>query len=454
MWVEKLTLENIKCFEKCEVPFGTDKKPYKWVTLLGENGGGKSTALQALALLLAGPEGASLLLRRPEGWLRDEFRLGKIGVRIRQGKNDPGQFGNEKIHKTFAYNYLITGSQRLVIGEKDKKTYTEPTILEGEDDKLSLSWLRENALLPKGNGWFAAGYGAFRRLTRKGGQIIVPSLQTPLRYTNFLTQFEEDEPLTAFEQWLVFLDYRISKNSETGKVAERQRRIGIDAINKLLPEGSSFEKIDENGRIWFNVDGVNVPTLALSDGYRSILALSGDLVWRLIEAFPESKKPLEEEGVVLIDELDIHLHPTWQRNIAQWLQSVFPNIQFIVATHSPLIAAGAGKDAIAYRIFKNETGEGKIEKIEDQLAFKDVDSILLSRAFGLVSTFSPEAEKTMENYLFLKDKSQKSSEEQEHFKQLKPLAAEMLKSNPIVELNEDEILKQEMMDYVKKSLAK
>ena len=453
MWVQELTLENIKCFENCTIPFGTAKKPYKWVTLLGENGGGKSSALQALALLLAGPEGASLLLRRPEGWLRDENRLGKIGVSIHQGKQDPGKFGTDRISTIFTYNYLLTGSQRLVVGGKDEKTYTEPTILEGGKNKR-FSWLRENALLPKGNGWFAAGYGAFRRLTRKGGQIIVPSLQTPLRYTNFLTQFEEDEPLTAFEQWLVFLDYRISKNSETGKIAANQLKMGIEAINKLLPEGSSFEKIDENGRVWFNVDGASVTTLALSDGYRSVLALAGDLVWRLIEAFPDSKKPLEQEGVVLIDELDIHLHPTWQRNIAQWLQNVFPNIQFIVATHSPLIAAGAGKDAVAYRVFKNEMGNSSIEKIEDQLTFKDVDSILLSRAFGLVSTFSPEAEETMETYLFLKDKTPKTAVEQAHFNQIQPFAAEMLKSSPSILDDSTDDLKQEMLNYIKTSLAK
>lgn len=450
MWVEKLTLNNIKCFPQGEIELGTSKRPYRWVTLLGENGGGKSTALQALALLLAGPEGASLLLKRPDGWLRDETTLGRIGAVIHQGANDPGQHGNKKIRSAFSFNYLITGTKPLKTGGK---TYTEPTILEGEDAKKNLSWLRENALLPKGDGWFAAGYGAFRRLTRKGGQIIVPSLQTPLRYTNFSTQFEEDEPLTAFEQWLVFLDYRISKNSETGKMAERQRQMGIEAINQLLPPGSTFEKIDENGRIWFSVDGVSVPTLALSDGYRSVLALAGDLVWRLIEAFPDSSNPLEEEGVVLIDELDIHLHPTWQRYIAQWLQSVFPNLQFIVATHSPLIVAGAGRDAVAYRIFKNDVGEGKIERIEDKLAFKDVDSILKSRAFGLVSTFSPEAEQTMEQYMVLKDKADKTPNEKKHLKALGPLAAMMLEM-PSAPKDDEALLRAEMIQYIKKSLAK
>jgi predicted ATP-binding protein involved in virulence len=447
MWVEKLTLENIKCFDNCEIVFGTANSRYKWVTLLGENGGGKSTALQAL--LLAGPEGATKLLNSPQGWLRDESNVGKISVKIHQDKKDPGKFGDKKVTKAFAYNYLITGSQAV---EVSKKIFTEPTILEGELQVRHLSWLRENALLPKGKGWFAAGYGAFRRLTRKSGQIIVPSLQTPLRYTNFSTQFEEDEPLTSFEQWLVYLDYRISKNSEIGKIAAQQREIGIKAINKLLPESNSYEKIDDNGRIWFNVNGVSVMTLSLSDGYRSILALAGDLIWRLIEAFPESKDPLKEEGIVLIDELDIHLHPTWQRVIPSWLQSVFPNIQFIVATHSPLIAAGAGKDAVTYRVFKAENGNTAVEKIEN-VAFQDVDSILQSRAFGLISTYSPDAEIAMAAYLQLKNKPNRNTQEETKLKELQPLAATILSSPPQKQSKEDADLHQEVMDYVKKHLA-
>jgi predicted ATPase len=450
MWVEKLTLENIKCFDNCEMVFGTAKSRYKWVTLLGENGGGKSTALQALGLLLAGPEGATQLLSRPSGWLKDESKVGKIGITIHQDKQDPGSFKVQKHEqKDFYYNYFITGTQRLNISNK---IYTEPIILEGNIGKNRLSWLRQNALLPKGEGWFAAGYGAFRRLTRKSGHIL-PSLQAPLRYTNFSTQFEEDEPLTSFEQWLVFLDYRISKNSETGKLAEKQRDIGIKAIDQLLPEGSSFEKIDDNGRIWFTVNGVSVMTLSLSDGYRSILALAGDLVWRLIEAFPRSKDPLKEEGVVLIDELDIHLHPTWQRVIPSWLQSVFPNIQFIVATHSPLIAAGAGKDAVTYRVFKAENGDTTVEKIKN-IAFQDVDSILQSPAFGMVSTYSPDAEQAMDTYLNLKDKPNKNAEDERQLKQLQPIATEILTSVPSRQSDEDIRLQQEVMEYIKKNLAK
>ncbi|MBD1393829.1 AAA family ATPase [Mucilaginibacter glaciei] len=396
MWVEEITLDNIKCFDKQYIRLGTTKECFPWITLLGENGTGKSTVLQALALLIAGPEGAKQLLTRPEGWLKTESIPGKISIKIHQSENDPAQFGARKERKQFSYTFYVTGNQKLTI---NNKVFTEPVIAEDTNNRI-LPWLRENALLPKGKGWFGAGYGAFRRLTREN-RILVPALQTPLRYTNFFTQFREDRALEAFETWMVYLDYRISK-SKDDKIAIRQKEWGIKAINSLLPEGNEFDSIDENGKIWFKVQGSKVSTVALSDGFRSILALAGDLIWRLIEAFPESDNPLHEVGIVLIDELDIHLHPTWQRTIAGWLRATFPKIQFIMATHSPLIVAGAGEDAITYRFFRKNNNI-EVELIKNIHAWS-VDKILQSEAFGLVSTFSPETQKNIDKYYSLKKK--------------------------------------------------
>ena len=344
MWVEELTLQNIKCFDGKPIRFskpGTKDQPYPWITFLSENGGGKSTALQALALLLAGPESVQKLLPRPLAWLRDEGRAGLISTRIHQGETDPGKFGEKQVTRAFGYSFHITGSKPVEIRGR---RYNEPSIVENVEKRLS--WLRQNAFTSTGGGWFAVGYGAFRRLTRSS-QIIVPSLEPQARFTNFITQFNEEDPLSAFERWMVYLDYRISKSND--QEALRQNDLGISAINQLLPEGVDFACITEEGRICFNINGTVVPTTALSDGYRSVLALAGDLVWRLLLSFPQSSNPLGEEGVVLIDELDIHLHPIWQRQIAGWLRAQFPKIQFIVATHSPFIAAGVGPDALTLK---------------------------------------------------------------------------------------------------------
>ncbi len=384
MWVEELTLENIRCFEKATLKFSKKEQPYRWITFLGENGGGKSTALQALGLLLAGPEGA-VQLTRPLGWVRDEEQPGKISTRIHQGDHDPGKYGGEKrVDRAFRYTYFMTGSQPVKIRGKQ---FTEPTIVENKEKRLT--WLRQNALTSKGKGWFAVGYGPFRRLTRSN-QILIPSLESPSRIHNFSTLFDEEHPLATFERWMVYLDYRIIKSHDLE--AKRQKELGVAAINKVLPEGVNFDSVTPEGRILFEIAGRKVSSIALSDGYRSVLALAGDLVWRLLLAFPDSDNPLEEEGVVLIDELDIHLHPIWQREIAVRLQEQFPHLQFFVATHSPLIAAGAGIDALTYRLTFHD-GKTIVEKI-DNFASLNVDRILQSDAFGLVSPFSKQTQAT------------------------------------------------------------
>lgn len=385
MRLTELSLENIKCFESVRLKL--DQK-HRWFTLLSPNAGGKSTLLQAAAVMLAGPEAVRQLYPRPEGWVRDPSQVGKVGAKLFQGPHDPGKYGGDE-RETHYFGYT---THVVPPGVKHRnRMYNEPTFEENPEARLT--WLRNNAFLSKGIGWFAVGYGAFRRLTRSS-QIIIPSLEPQARFTNFLTQFNEDEPLSAFERWMVYLDYRISKDKDPSATARRD--LGINAINQLLPNGVRFDSINAEGRILFDVNGSKVPTIGLSDGYRSVLALAGDLVWRLIQAFPDSMNPLHEEGVVLIDELDIHLHPIWQRDIAGWLLKQFPQLQFIVATHSPLVAAGAGEEAVTMRL-THQQGKSTIETLPS-IAAMNVDRLLQSEAFGLVSPYSPQTQGKLDRY--------------------------------------------------------
>lgn len=414
MWIEEFSLENIRCFEKISLKFGSKSSRYPWVTLLSENGNGKSTILQSIGLMLAGPEYSAQLLPRPLGWLKNESQPGKISIRVHKDECDSGEYGVEKRRTAFGYSMHVTGTEKVSIRNK---IFSEPGFHESPDKILS--WLRQNAFSSGNSGWFGVGYGAFRRLTRVH-QIIVPSLQPQARATNFITQFKEDEGLASFERWMIFLDYQKAKSqkekSDNGK-AKDMFELGISAINALLPSGVKFNSIDSNGLIFFDVNGEKVPTISLSDGYRSVLALGGDLVWRLITSFPDSANPLHERGVVLIDELDIHLHPSWQRQIAGWLRRQFPNLQFIVTTHSPFVAAGAGEDAITYKLNLPE-GAASISMAQDLFAMS-ADDILKSDAFGMLSTFSPQTQEKLDRYetLYALGGVRKSSEERE-FRQL------------------------------------
>jgi energy-coupling factor transporter ATP-binding protein EcfA2 len=391
MWVQKLTLKNIKCFQDTEVVFTHGGERRSWITLLGENGVGKSVILQALGLLLAGPEAAKALLPRPTGWVGNVAQPGQLSIVIHQEEQDPGIFGEEKARRAFSYTYHVAGDQPVQIGSK---TCTEPAIL--EKPSTMLRWLKTHVFAAASpGGWFAAGYGAFRRLAGVS-QAWLPNLEPPTRASNFQAQFDEDRALSSFERWLVDLDSRQAQDPQDVS-ARRMREIGARAITRLLPGTVNIAEVTAAGLILLEVNGKRVPTSGLSDGFRNVIALSGDLIWRLLQAFPDLDDPTQAPGVVLIDEPDIHLHPVWQREIAGWLRAVFPHLQFIVATHSPFVAMGAGEDTLTLRLEAAADGGIRITESPDLSAY-DVDRALRSPAFGLPSTFSPQTESRMREY--------------------------------------------------------
>ncbi len=417
MWIEEVTLENVKCFQSQTIQLGDKKeKAFQWVTFLGENGTGKTTVLQAIGLLLAGPEGANKLCS-PDDWITESGKFGQIGLRLH--RNDGDKLSDRSPSKNiFEYAYFVVGLGKTSIHGRD---YYEPTFAISHQIEEMMASLRASAFLPEGKGWFGAGYGAFRRLAdTKGG--LVPREQVPMRHTNFLSQFRSDMPLEAFETWMVFLDYQITKTDKP--LAKKQFELGKKAINSLLPAGYRLLGVDENGRMRFQSPQKEIGIGSLSDGLRSVLSFAGDLIYRMMHAFPDSKSPLEARGIVLIDELDIHLHPSWQRSMPGFLRRTFPNIQFIVATHSPVIAAGAGSDAVTYRFCKTE-GDVKVERISNIFA-QSVDDILRSPAFGLVSEFSEETQAQIDTYYALKRKPSLNAAEQKELEATYPFVREAL----------------------------
>ena len=167
---------------------------------------------------------------------------------------------------------------------------------------------------------------------------------------------------------MVFLDYRIAKNPDDSK-SKHMMKLGKESIIELLPGNINFDQVTNDGIILFSLENQLIPITQLSDGFRSIIALVGDLIWRLFQTFSHLETdPRQASGIVLIDELDIHLHPVWQRLIAKKLRTVFPNLQFFVATHSPFVAAGAGDDALTLTV-KMINGEVQIEAVENIAAY-------------------------------------------------------------------------------------
>ena len=190
--------------------------------------------------------------------------------------------------------------------------------------------------------------------------------------TGYLTLFSGEYDLKSPTKWLQYLDY--SEQKENNNV------ITVAEAKKLLQEllNSDIE-IDINpDKVTFKEKKSEVSFEQLSAGYRGVITIICDMIARLSE-----KQQVEHikdfQGVVLIDEVELHLHPKWQYSFMNKLRDIFPLIQFIVTTHSPTVLLGAGMEAVYYQIYKDDG----VVKISEQKEVKnDFLNDIQSTVFG------------------------------------------------------------------------
>lgn len=140
----------------------------------------------------------------------------------------------------------------------------------------------------------------------------------------------------------------------------------LDSVKKamlVMLDGCTNLRVARKPRLEMKVDknGVGLNVSQLSDGEKCTMALFGDLARRLTIANPNLDNPLLGEGVVLIDEIELHMHPFWQRNVVGKLRETFPNIQFIITTHSPIVLSEIDDEFNIYFLQNKEASSEVIE---------------------------------------------------------------------------------------------
>jgi len=127
-----------------------------------------------------------------------------------------------------------------------------------------------------------------------------------------------------------------------------------------------------------------VPFQSLSDGYRAFIGWVADLLYHLCFGCPSGKKLVDNHGIVLVDEVDLHLHPKWQMSVVETVAKSLPRMQFVMTSHSPLIAGSLERtNVIRLRVSGSRS---YVQRAEDNVHGLDADQILLSKLFGLTST--------------------------------------------------------------------
>ena len=359
MKIAQFSIRNYKCIKDLSVDCrGEDGETRQWTVLLGENNTGKTNVLRALALL------------RPK--------------------------------KT---------SYRTELDPVFKEVYMPVGVLETSDVTVISSVSGERwGFAPEGRSYSIEpfdlhlyGYGVSRYPARTA---LSEREGNPTE-----TLFNSNARLSDFQEWLLQLDY--SQKSGSEKSRKRLEKMHDLVSSDLFPGVTDFAfKKDSNNEhvmVVFTAgkDG-DVRFEELGFGYQTSLTWLADLCKRMFELYPESENPLHEEAVVLVDEIDLHLHPKWQRDIVPTLSKVFPRVQFIVTTHSPHVLQSMA-DVNLYVLRRDETsGEIEVERsdVTDFTGWtvEEILSETMELKDGVRSVVYNEKKRAFENALKAKDR--------------------------------------------------
>jgi predicted ATP-binding protein involved in virulence len=215
-----------------------------------------------------------------------------------------------------------------------------------------------------------------------------------------VTLFREDASLAEGVQMLRNV-YLRRLESRPG-AAELEKGMIALLNDGLLPGGLQVLKIDGEALWVRGQDGVTLPLSSISDGYRATVALVLDLLYQMsrffpdfhIEEAPDGSPLVPYSGVVLIDELELHLHPSWQQTLGFWLKKHFPKIQFIVTTHSPFVCQAADPGGLIRLQPDPVTPAAEHLSTEEynRVVHDGADSAVVTSLFGLDSPYSSETE--------------------------------------------------------------
>ena len=376
-----LTVENFRCFgpaQTLDLSRG-ERRPALWTIILGENGVGKTTLLQTLAAF------------QPEA--RDISDYDQEGPIVYSGPN------SSKMHALGLTrenrNYLKDGLKFYcnIWTNGDLKAHKP----DSSDYRMTATGNKEGlfaVLLIPGNqeGLICYGYGASRRMGKA-------SLSEQRTDDTTASLFSDDVDLINAEEWLLQADYAASRAPKDSTRAQERRDQVIGILKELLPDVLEV-------RFSASENGISVPFVEfqthygwvrlkdLSLGYRTLTTWMVDLASRLFDRYPHSKNPLAEPAVVLVDEIDLHLHPRWQRTLMSFLSERFPNTQFIATAHSPLVVQAAADANIV--LLRREGDHVVIDNDVERIKNWRVDQILTSELFGLESARPPQISPALE----------------------------------------------------------
>ncbi len=372
--IDHISIRHVRVFDSLDIQFTSDNEhpqQGRWLVLLGENGVGKSTLLRSLALALAEPELAqSLAVNAKAPMVRSGASEADIQVHVRG----------------------VPFAARILVEDGDERLHTG----------------KNGAPRP-----MLFAYGCAR-----GSAIGGPAREVSYAAIGqLLTLFDESEPLISAETWLKLLQLDALKHGG------RHRDL-FDSVQAtlcgLLP---GIDDLDVDGHgVHFSgpAVGTHTPLAGLSDGYLTTLGWACDLLARWLHRAQRRGDPIAAgfnqhmRGLVLIDEIDLHLHPRWQRQVIAIVRAAFPRMSFVVTTHNPLTLLGARDGEVVVLKRTPDRAHTATAVAMDVPKGIRADQVLTGEWFGLASTRDPDTVTLLEKHRqFLRDDIPSSNPERQ-----------------------------------------
>ena len=374
MYIKRIYLKNIRCFKELDLTFTNPEDGGKFILFLGPNGVGKTTILRSIALGLCDETSAAGLISE------------LVGDIVRHDCN------------------VKEGIIKIELQEKSSsESFTIETKIKPDIDESS-SEREIRKIIPDGFPWdklFLCGYGAART-------AIGTSTYKKYRIIDAVyTLFNYESPLQNLE--IPF--YRLSHGESNSVEKSIFRRIEL-----VLDLPADSIRLDKSGISVNGPWGEFIPTGAIGDGYAATLAWISDMVgWAML--YQKRQFDIDFPGIILLDEIEHHLHPSWQKKIISLLHSQFPSIQFIATTHAPMCAIGTTdlRDDECELVTLKPTDK----HVESMAGNKPprgsrADQVLTSYLFGLDTSSDDETKAQIKEYSRLAGKTRNSIEDQEH----------------------------------------
>jgi energy-coupling factor transporter ATP-binding protein EcfA2 len=338
-----------------------------WTVIAGRNASGKSTFLQALGLVLAGLPSTGFVPSLYY-WISGNAPTADISATLYLSDDDYATF-QEPLFPAEPRAWMHFEKQQQPRIDEDADPVDPEVTGDGLD---ALARLHSGSSSPS-PGWFYAGYGPFRHVgtfgTARNRRVSLSK-----RAQQVASLFDESVSLADAVDWLI--DQRLLELENRSGAANLINTVRALLNDGLLPDGFGVSGISSEGLQVTHL-GSTFSIRDISDGYRAVTALVVDIVRQMNSAYrghlqlsyQDGVPVLAYPGVVLIDEIDAHLHVSWQKSIGTWLKQHFPKIQFIVTTHSPYICQSADPGGL---ILLPGPGDNRAPHIIDQELYERV----------------------------------------------------------------------------------